>query len=157
MVEILNSDAPLGNRLRTREAQERSEAGRSLSAELEREIEGEVRFDGGSRALYASDLSIYRQVPVGVVIPRTVDDVIATVAACRRHDVPVLGRGAATSLKYGRYSANSDIAPVVRCPVRHGFPLLFSSPTSKWALRLLWLPHLPIPAMIAVRITRSPS
>src|SRR5215467_9893 len=69
-----------------------------LEATLKRTIAGEVRFDQGSRALYATDLSIYRQVPVGVVIPRTVDDVVATVQACRERGVPILGRGCGTSL-----------------------------------------------------------
>src|ERR1051326_372625 len=69
-----------------------------LEEALKRVIAGEVRFDSGSRALYATDLSIYRQVPVGVVIPRTIDDVIATVAACRQRGVPILGRGCGTSL-----------------------------------------------------------
>ncbi len=59
---------------------------------------GEVRFSDASRALYASDLSLYRQVPIGVVIPRTYDDVEATLAACRRHGAPILGRGCGTSL-----------------------------------------------------------
>lgn len=71
----------------------------ALADELRSTIDGEVRFDAGSRALYATDGSIYRQVPIGVVIPRTIDDVIATVALCRRHDVSVLPRGCATSLK----------------------------------------------------------
>jgi FAD/FMN-containing dehydrogenase len=57
-----------------------------------------VRFDPGSRAIYASDLSHYRQVPIGAVIPRTIDDVIETVAVCREHGIPILGRGAGTSL-----------------------------------------------------------
>src|SRR5690606_14018110 len=70
----------------------------SLSAELSRRIEGEVRFDEGSRALYAADLSVYRQVPIGVVIPRAIADVIETVAVCREHGVPILGRGCGTSL-----------------------------------------------------------
>src|SRR5690606_29035260 len=70
----------------------------SLSAELSRRIEGEVRFDEGSRALYAADLSVYRQVPIGVVIPRAIEDVIETVAVCREHGVPILGRGCGTSL-----------------------------------------------------------
>ena len=74
----------------------------SLSAELvdqlRRRTEAEVRFDPGSRAIYASDLSHYRQVPIGAVIPRTVDDVIETVAVCREHEIPILGRGAGTSL-----------------------------------------------------------
>jgi FAD/FMN-containing dehydrogenase/Fe-S oxidoreductase len=59
---------------------------------------GEVRFDDGSRALYATDASNYRQVPIGVVIPRTIEDVVETVAACRRHGAPVLARGGGTSL-----------------------------------------------------------
>src|SRR5579859_2513916 len=69
-----------------------------LAAELRRELRGEVRFDDGSRALYAADLSMYRQVPVGAVVPRDLDDVVATVAACRRRGVPILGRGCGTSL-----------------------------------------------------------
>src|SRR4051794_28533825 len=48
--------------------------------ELERKIRGEVRFDPGSRALYATDGSNYRQTPIGVVIPRSVEDVIETIA-----------------------------------------------------------------------------
>ncbi len=74
----------------------------SLSAELvnqlRRRTEAEVRFDAGSRAIYASDLSHYRQVPIGAVVPRTIDDVIETVAVCREYGVPILGRGAGTSL-----------------------------------------------------------
>ena len=70
----------------------------SLPEELRREIDGEVRFDAGSRALYAVTGSNYRQLPIGVVVPKTIDDVIATVAICRRHGAPVLGRGGATSL-----------------------------------------------------------
>jgi FAD/FMN-containing dehydrogenase len=69
-----------------------------LAAELRRNLRGEVRFDDGSRALYAADLSMYRQVPIGVVIPRDLGDVEATVAACRRRGVPILGRGCGTSL-----------------------------------------------------------
>ncbi|HEX7634709.1 MAG TPA: FAD-linked oxidase C-terminal domain-containing protein [Noviherbaspirillum sp.] len=69
-----------------------------LEAELKRGIEGEVRFDNGSRALYATDASNYRQVPIGVVIPRTVEDVIYTVQQCYRYGAPVLSRGGGTSL-----------------------------------------------------------
>jgi FAD/FMN-containing dehydrogenase/Fe-S oxidoreductase len=71
---------------------------RGLAAELAKELAGEVRFSDGSRALYASDLSLYRQVPIGVVIPKTYDDVEATLAACRRYGAPILGRGCGTSL-----------------------------------------------------------
>jgi FAD/FMN-containing dehydrogenase/Fe-S oxidoreductase len=71
---------------------------RALRQELAGKIEGEVRFDAGSRALYAHDLSIYRQVPIGVVLPRSIDDVVATLEACRSHGAPVLPRGGGTSL-----------------------------------------------------------
>lgn len=70
----------------------------SLESALRRHIRGEVRFDSGSRALYASDGSNYRQIPIGVVLPRSNDDVIATVALCREHGAPVLCRGGGTSL-----------------------------------------------------------
>ncbi|MDQ3946330.1 MAG: FAD-binding oxidoreductase, partial [Actinomycetota bacterium] len=69
-----------------------------LAADLSQVIEGEVRFDAGSRALYSTAGSNYRQVPLGVVVPRTVDDVVAAMEVCRDHDVPVLGRGGGTSL-----------------------------------------------------------
>ncbi len=70
----------------------------ALAALLRREVRGEVRFDAGSRALYATDASNYRQVPIGVVFPADADDVEAAVAACRRFGAPLLGRGAGTSL-----------------------------------------------------------
>jgi FAD/FMN-containing dehydrogenase/Fe-S oxidoreductase len=57
-----------------------------------------VRFDRGSRALYATDGSNYRQVPIGLVVPRDDDDVVAAVATCRAFGAPVLPRGAGTSL-----------------------------------------------------------
>ncbi len=71
------------------------------SAALEADLRAEVRFDAGSRALYATDGSIYRQVPIGVVLPRDADDVDvdAAVAVCRRHDAPILPRGCGTGLK----------------------------------------------------------
>ena len=76
----------------------RREAAADLADALASEIAGEVRFDPASRALYATDLSIYRQVPIGVVIPKDVADVEATIALCRARDVPILGRGCGTSL-----------------------------------------------------------
>jgi FAD/FMN-containing dehydrogenase/Fe-S oxidoreductase len=69
-----------------------------LERELTRTVRGEVRFDRGSRALYATDGSNYRQIPIGLVIPRDRDDVIAAVAACRKYGAPILPRGAGTSL-----------------------------------------------------------
>ncbi|HEX9149240.1 MAG TPA: FAD-binding oxidoreductase, partial [Thermoanaerobaculia bacterium] len=69
-----------------------------LAAALRKVVRGEVRFDAGSRALYASDSSNYRQVPIGVVVPRDRDDVLETLARCREFGAPILGRGAGTSL-----------------------------------------------------------
>lgn len=69
-----------------------------LKKALEAAISGEVRFDGGSRALYATDASNYRQVPIGVVIPKSVEDVEKAIAICREHGAPVTNRGGGTSL-----------------------------------------------------------
>lgn len=70
----------------------------ALTSDLRDSIRGEVRFDAGSRALYATDSSNYRQTPIGVVIPRDADDVMATVEVCKRYGAPILGRGGGTSL-----------------------------------------------------------
>jgi FAD/FMN-containing dehydrogenase/Fe-S oxidoreductase len=70
----------------------------ALEAALRGHLRGEIRFDSGSRALYATDGSNYRQVPIGVVVPRDTEDVIATVALCREHRAPLLARGGGTSL-----------------------------------------------------------
>ncbi|HVO87002.1 MAG TPA: FAD-linked oxidase C-terminal domain-containing protein [Casimicrobiaceae bacterium] len=69
-----------------------------LVERLRESVRGEIGFDAGTRALYATDASNYRQVPIGVVVPRTIDEVVATVAECRRHGLPVLPRGGGTSL-----------------------------------------------------------
>jgi FAD/FMN-containing dehydrogenase/Fe-S oxidoreductase len=69
-----------------------------LAHSLRQAIAGDVAFDDGSKALYATDGSLYRQVPIGVVVPRDVDDVIQTLAICREAGVPVTSRGAGTSL-----------------------------------------------------------
>ncbi len=73
----------------------------ALARELRTAIQGEVRFDNGSRRSYATDGSNYRQVPIGVVVPRSADDVIATIEVCRRHEAPILSRGGGTSLTGG--------------------------------------------------------
>src|SRR5574338_1093812 len=69
-----------------------------LAADLRRAIEGEVRFDAGSRALYATDAYNYRQVPIGIVIPRHADDAVAALAIARRYGGPSLARGGGTSM-----------------------------------------------------------
>jgi hypothetical protein len=77
----------------------------ALCDELAAVITGEVRFDNGTRALYSTDASNYRQVPIGVVIPRSKEDVIETVAICRRHNCPSARRRhepRRAMLQYGR-------------------------------------------------------
>src|SRR5215471_5936283 len=69
-----------------------------LERELRRRVSGEVRFDAGSKALYATDGSNYRQVPIGVVVPKSTDDVVQAIAACRRFGASILSRGGGTSL-----------------------------------------------------------
>ena len=69
-----------------------------LASALGRHVRGDVRFDDGSRALYATDGSNYRQVPIGVVLPRDIDDVIATISLAREYGAPILCRGGGTSL-----------------------------------------------------------
>src|ERR1700676_91148 len=70
----------------------------ALRSKLTSEIRGDVRFDDGSRALYATDGSNYRQVPIGVVLPRDSDDVVAAISVCRDFGAPLLCRGGGTSL-----------------------------------------------------------
>jgi len=71
---------------------------RSLRRALDREVSGEVLFDGGNRAAYSHDSSNYRQAPIGIVMPRDAADIVAAINACRDHGAPVLARGCATSL-----------------------------------------------------------
>jgi FAD/FMN-containing dehydrogenase/Fe-S oxidoreductase len=71
---------------------------RSLEHELGRSTEAEIRFTDGDRALYSTGGSNYWQQPIGIVIPRSVDDVIEVVRVCREHGAPLLPRGGGTSL-----------------------------------------------------------
>lgn len=69
-----------------------------LEADLRAAVRGDVRFDAGGRALYSTDSSNYRQLPLGVVLPRDADDIVAAMAVARRHNAPILARGGGTSL-----------------------------------------------------------
>jgi FAD/FMN-containing dehydrogenase/Fe-S oxidoreductase len=69
-----------------------------LQHALTEAVDGEVRFDAGSRGAYAHDGSNYRQPPIGVVVPKTADAAAAAVQVCRDFSVPVLSRGGGTSL-----------------------------------------------------------
>ena len=68
-----------------------------LAARLRREIEGEVWFDPASRGRYSTDASIYQIEPIGVVAPRSAEDIARTIAVCRETGAPILPRGAGTS------------------------------------------------------------
>src|SRR3954452_5075783 len=86
-------------RLRARPAQRARDLGvEALERALRVRLEGEVRFAAGSRALYATDGSNYRQVPIGVVVPKTVQDLVEAVACAREHGAPIVARGGGTSL-----------------------------------------------------------
>src|ERR1051326_4752599 len=89
---------PAGQPLKSEERDRPNIAAKELADELRRSIKGGVRFDDGSRALYATDASNYRQVPIGVVIPKDKEDVIRTIAIARQFKAPVLARGGGTSL-----------------------------------------------------------
>ncbi len=99
-----------------------------LTQRLQEGTDAEVRFDNASRALYASDLSHYRQVPIGVVIPRSIDDVVATVAICREYGVPIFGRGAGTSLA----GQTCNVAVVIDFS-KYLNKLLELNPKQRWA------------------------
>src|SRR5260370_17734448 len=79
-----------------------------LESQLRATIEGEVRFDVGTRAAYATDASNYRQVPVGVVIPRHEGDVIAALSLARDTSMPILARAGGPSLP-----AQASTPPIV--------------------------------------------
>src|SRR5918912_1532994 len=69
----------------------------ALRQDLERAIDGEVRFDRVSRALYSTDASVYRIEPLGLVVPRHRDDVIRTVRIAGEHGCSITARGGGTS------------------------------------------------------------
>ncbi|MFC5277588.1 FAD-binding and (Fe-S)-binding domain-containing protein [Halorubrum rubrum] len=73
-------------------------ARRALASALRERVDGEVQFDEYAQVLYATDGSVYGARPAGVVCPRSVEDVRATMRVAADHDVPVLPRGAGSSL-----------------------------------------------------------
>ena len=101
---------------------------RDLAAELERRVSGEVRLDDFSRTLYSTDASIYQMQPVGVVTPRDADDVVAVVEMANREGIPVLPRGAGTSL-----SGQTVNHAIVLDFSRHMNRLLEVNPEEGWA------------------------
>jgi len=100
----------------------------ALEAALRARVAGEVRFDAGSRALYATDASNYRQVPIGVVVPRDADDVLAALAVARTFGAPILARGGGTSLA----GQCCNVAVVLDCS-KYFNRILEINPEEGWA------------------------
>jgi len=98
MATLLHRDPFTANDVRVRPGDTPPDYAAALARDLRAEISGEVRFDSGARALYATDASNYRQVPIGVVVPRSAEDIISAIAICRNYGAPVLARGGGTSL-----------------------------------------------------------
>src|SRR5207244_4699629 len=80
------------------ETRQARDAAGALERDLRRRFRGDIRFSDGDRALYATDASNYRAIPIGVALPRDADDVSTAIAIARDHDAPVLMRGGGTSL-----------------------------------------------------------
>ncbi|HJU10625.1 MAG TPA: FAD-linked oxidase C-terminal domain-containing protein [Candidatus Binataceae bacterium] len=71
---------------------------KGLANYLSQRVQGEVRFDAGARALYSTAAANYRQVPIGVVVPRDAADVELAMEGCRRFNAPIVFRGGGTGL-----------------------------------------------------------
>lgn len=93
----------------------------ALAQQLAKDVDGEVRFDAGTRALYATDASNYRQVPLGTVLPLNVDAIVKAVEICRQHDAAIVMRGGGTSLA----GQGCNVAVLIDC--------------SKYLHNILWI------------------
>jgi len=100
----------------------------ALQRELEAAIDGEVRFDKVSRALYSTDASVYQIEPLGVVIPRSHEAVIRAVQIAARHGVPITPRGGGTS-----QAGQSIGAGLVLDTSKHLNRILEINPGERWA------------------------
>jgi FAD/FMN-containing dehydrogenase/Fe-S oxidoreductase len=99
-----------------------------LQRALRRRVEGEVRFDRGSRAAYATDASNFRQPPLGVVVPKNAADMIAAVTTCRDFGAPITHRGGGTSL-----AGQSTNVAVIIDSSKYMHRILAISPRERWA------------------------
>jgi FAD/FMN-containing dehydrogenase len=99
-----------------------------LIRDLRKRVAGEVRFDPMTKVLYSTDASIYEIEPLGVVIPRTTDDALATVEVCGRHGVPILPRGAGTAL-----AGQAVGRAVILDMSKHLNRILEVNPEERWA------------------------
>ena len=100
----------------------------ALRRELEAAVDGEVRFDKVSRALYSTDASVYQIEPLGVVIPRSAEAVVRAVEVAARHEVPITPRGGGTS-----QAGQSIGAGLVLDTSKHLNRVLEINPDARWA------------------------
>ncbi len=99
----------------------------SLRAALANAVKGEVRFERLDRALYSTDASVYQIVPIGVVLPKSSDDIVATVKTCARFGVPITARGGGTS------QAGQSIGPgVILDSSKHFNRILETNAAERW-------------------------
>src|SRR4051812_28670594 len=100
LIQVTTKQPPtrIENRLQTGTTDTISIDVRRLELELRSAVRGEVRFGDGDRGMYASDAGNYRMVPIGVVLPRNADDVLQTLAVCRRYAAPIVARGGGTGI-----------------------------------------------------------
>ena len=78
-------------------------------AELQKHFRGEVRSDLATKMLYSTDASIYQIEPLGVAFPKTQDDLQAAVELAAKYKIPILPRGAGSSLAGQAIGEASDI------------------------------------------------
>jgi FAD/FMN-containing dehydrogenase/Fe-S oxidoreductase len=100
----------------------------SLKLALSEKIRGEVRFEKGDLSLYSTDASNYRYLPIGVVIPRDREDIIATVAVCRSMNVPIVSRGGGTGL-----AGQTTNHAVVMDMTKYFHHVIEINPEGRWA------------------------
>ncbi|HZT83414.1 MAG TPA: FAD-linked oxidase C-terminal domain-containing protein, partial [Gemmataceae bacterium] len=114
--------------LATRDSARGEIDGNVLVAALREGVQGEVRFDRLSRALYSTDASVYQIVPLGVVLPKTEADIVHVVRTCARFGVPLTARGGGTS------QAGQCIGPgvILDCS-KHFHDVLEINAAERWA------------------------
>ena len=101
---------------------------RALETDLRAQLQGEVRFDKISRALYSTDASVYQIEPLGVVLPKNREDIIRTVQLCSRYRCPLTMRGGGTS------QAGQAIGAGLQLDIsKHFNRLLDVNPHERWA------------------------
>ncbi|MFE4828231.1 FAD-binding and (Fe-S)-binding domain-containing protein [Streptomyces sp. NPDC056672] len=129
MAESDTNTAARATAAETTTAEAAATAATALARALRTAVRGEVEFDAAARALTTMDASNYRRVPVGVVAPRDAADTAAALAVCREHGVPVVPRGAGTSI-----AGNATGVGVVLDLTRHLRSIVSVDPQARTAV-----------------------